>query len=384
MLDGWLASERERVTLLQKKRDVFVIGGGPAGLAAAIAARRRGFAVTVADGAGPLIDKACGEGLMPATQEALGSLGVELPASLGYRFKGIRFLEQTVEVAADFPQGRGIGIRRTLLHEFLVSEAENSGAELLWKTPVMGIESGGVRLSNGFVPARWIIGADGGHSRVRRWSELDSTVANRQRFAIRRHYRQRPWSEYAEIYWGPRVQGYVTPIGSEEVCVVMMGETVEDVEFERALTVLPSLRERLLGAGLGSRERGAITTMQSLARVWRDNVALVGDASGGVDAITGEGLRLAFQEAAALAEAMEHGDLRGYQQAHRRLARRPLWMGTVLQRLGRYDRLRGRALKLLSSNRELFARLLAVHVGCATGRDVVAVGAALGWQLLGS
>lgn len=319
---------------------------------------------------------------MPATQEALGCLGVELPAALGYRFRGIRFLEQSAEVAADFPQGRGIGIRRTLLHEFLIREAEKSGAKLLWKTPVSGLESGGVRLKSGFVPARWIIGADGGHSRVRRWSELDSTVTNRQRFATRRHYRVRPWSEFMEIYWGPRVQGYVTPIASEEVCIVMMGETVEDVDFERALTVLPKLRERLAGAELGSRERGAITAMQSLARVWRDNVALVGDASGGVDAITGEGLRLAFQQAMALAEAMERGDLREYQRAHRKIARRPLWMGAILQRLGRYDRLRGRALKMLSRNPELFARLLAVHVGRATGREVVATGAALGWQLL--
>ena len=45
--------------------DVFVIGGGPAGLAAAIAARGRGFRVLVADGAQPPIDKACGEGLLP-------------------------------------------------------------------------------------------------------------------------------------------------------------------------------------------------------------------------------------------------------------------------------------------------------------------------------
>jgi len=348
----------------------------------AIAARRRGFTVTVADGAEPFIDKACGEGLMPATQGALGRLGVELPANVGYRFNGIRFLDKSAAVGADFPHGRGIGIRRTALHEVLVREAERSGVKLFWKTPVSGIESGGVRLNSGLLPARWIIGADGGHSRVRRWSELDATVRNHQRFAARRHYRVRPWSEFMEIYWGPKVQAYVTPIASEEVCVVMIGETVADAEFGRALSVLPKLRERLAGAELGSRERGASTAMQSLGRVWRDNVALVGDASGGVDAITGEGLRLAFQQAVALADAMERGDLRDYQLAHRRIARRPLWMGAMLQRLGRYDGFRGRTLKMLSENPELFARLLAIHVGYAPGGEVVTAGAALGWQLL--
>ena len=39
---------------LEKRTDVFVIGGGPAGLAAAIAARQKGFRVIVADGSAPM------------------------------------------------------------------------------------------------------------------------------------------------------------------------------------------------------------------------------------------------------------------------------------------------------------------------------------------
>jgi flavin-dependent dehydrogenase len=48
-------------------------------------------------------------------------------------------------------------------------------------------------------------------------------------------------------------------------------------------------------------------------------VALVGDASGSVDAITGEGLCLLFQQAVALAAALEAGDLALYQAEHRRI-----------------------------------------------------------------
>ena len=362
--------------------EVFVIGGGPAGLATAIAARRRGFRVVVADGVGEQIDKACGEGLMPATRMALDELGVALPVSQGYRFKGIRFVEKAASVAAAFPFGSGTGIRRTLLHGCLVDEAEKSDVKLLWKTPVIGIEAGGVRLKSGLVTAKWIIGADGSHSRVRRWAGLDSMTVNRQRFATRRHYRVRPWSDFMEIYWGARVQAYVTPIAEEEVCIVMMGEALHDVKFEQALNILPELRERLSGAEAVSRERGAITSNRWLKRVWRDNVALVGDASGGVDAITGEGLRLTFRQAAAVAEAMASGNLADYQREHRKLAYRPTFMATMLQRLARYDRLRIRMFRMLSQNPELFARLLAVHVGFPTSGDVVAAGAELGWQLL--
>lgn len=317
----------------------------------------------VADGTEPPVDKACGEGMMPGTRDALRELGVRLPNGAGHQFRGIRLVQNDAQVEADFPEGQGIGIRRTLMHEALILEAEKGGVKMLWKAPVLGIERGEVRLNGSSVAARWIVGADGSQSRARRWVDLDVSVINSQRLANRRHYRVKPWAEFVEIYWAPGVQAYVTPISGDEVCIVTMGECAEVAEFDRALEVLPRLRARLASAELCSKERGAVTAMQSLARVWRGNVALVGDASGGVDAITGEGLRLAFQQAQALADAMERGDLREYGRVHQQLARRPLWMGRMMLQLGRHDGIRVRALRTLAAQPELFARLLAVHVG---------------------
>jgi len=65
---------------IPRQSDVFIVGGGPAGLAAAIALRARGFGVTVADPALPPIDKACGEGLMPNALRTFERLGVSLPS----------------------------------------------------------------------------------------------------------------------------------------------------------------------------------------------------------------------------------------------------------------------------------------------------------------
>jgi hypothetical protein len=124
--------------------DVFIIGGGPAGLAAAIAARRQGLDVVVADGAQPPIDKACGEGLMPDGRAALEKLGVAIPAEDSLPFRGIRFVSGDVEVEANFPAGYGIGMRRTVLHSALITAAESAGASLLWRTPVTGLHPEGV------------------------------------------------------------------------------------------------------------------------------------------------------------------------------------------------------------------------------------------------
>ena len=366
----------------KEETDVFIVGGGPAGLASAIAARQKGLSVTVADGAEPPIDKPCGEGLMPDALEALAALGIHLDDGAGCRFRGIQFVHEGVRVAADFPEGSGVGIRRTILHELLVRKAEECGVELLWKVPVSGITREGVRIAGGLIPARWIIGADGSASRVRKWSGLEANRFRTQRYASRRHYRVRPWTDYVEIHWSKRGQAYITPISNQEVCIVMMGEHAGYAQFERALAEMPEVREKISGAALIGRERGAVTQMHGLRRVSGGNVALVGDASGGVDAITGEGMRLTFQQSLAAVEAMTRGDLRAYERAHHRMLQRPLWMGRLILQMGRSARLRQRMFNVFAGAPELFAQLLSIHVRGATAARVLSASAQLGWEFL--
>ena len=362
--------------------DVFVVGGGPAGLVAAIAARQKGFSVMVADGSDHPIDKPCGEGLIPEAQAVLDKLNVHIPREIGFRFRGIRFIWHETKSCADYPHGEGLGIRRTLLHELLVRKAQECGVKMRWKSPVTKIDSAGIEMKAGKVAARWIIGADGSGSRVRRWSGLDATSLRHERFASRRHYRIEPWTNYMEIHWGPRAQGYVTPISGEEVCVVVLAEKSEDANFAEALDSMPELKNRLADAELASRERGAITAMHQLERVKRGNVVLVGDASGTVDAITGEGLRLAFSQALTLAECLERGDLANYQRTHRQLSRRPTIMGNLMLMMGRNSVLRERTLKSLADTPGLFREFLAVHTGHANAKEIVSAGARLGWGFI--
>jgi len=372
----------------QESTDVFVVGGGPAGLAAAIAARQKGLSVIVADGSVPPIDKSCGEGMMPETLAVLESLGVKFDRGTGQSFRGITFIQNGVQVSADFPRGQGIGLRRPVLHERLVARAEECGVQFLWKTTVTGIISGigagSVQLPERNIRATWIVGADGQGSRVRRWVGLESARRVRQRYASRRHFRVKPWSSRMEIHWVGKTQAYVTPIGEEEVCVVVMAETAAPGLFKTELHEMPALREKLAGASLSSRERGAVTAMRTLRHVQKNNVALLGDASGGVDAITGDGLRLAFRQALALADAMAANDLTQYQRAHRKLARRPMLMGNLMLWLGRNPRIRARVLRAMHDNPELFARLLATHAGDGNSAQLLATGTQLGLRLLAS
>jgi flavin-dependent dehydrogenase len=332
--------------------DALVIGGGPAGLAAAIAMRMRGLDVVVADATRPPIDKACGEGILPAGVVALNRLGVRLTAESGFPIHGIRFIEGAETIEAAFRSGCGLGLRRTCLHQLLVARAAELGVRLHWDTAI----SGAPRLES----APWLVGADGQQSRIRSDAGLDAGSFRSIRFGFRRHYRMAPWTSMVEVYWGHRCQLYVTPVAADEVGVAILTRD-SHLRLDCALREFPALQRRLRSASEAGTERGAITTTRRLRRVFRDRTVLIGDASGSVDAIAGEGLSMSFVQAFALADAVAAGDLRPYQAKHCSLARRPALMAGLLLLLDRAPRLRRIVWRGLAFEPSLFSRMLAAH-----------------------
>jgi flavin-dependent dehydrogenase len=362
--------------------DVFVTGGGPAGLAAAIAASRQGLRVIVADRAQPPIDKACGEGLMPDSLEVLAQLGVSLEGCETGAFHGIKFIGPESSVAAEFPSGRGLGIRRVLLHQLLVEQAQKCDVEMLWGARVSAIREDAVLVNGRAVTCQWIVGADGQNSRVRDWAGLSSGSGHTQRIGLRQHFKVRPWSDYVEIYWGSHGQAYVTPVGSHEVCVALISRP-KFHSFREGLSEFPELAARLEDSGTTTAVRGSLSISRKLKHVYGGNVALIGEASGSVDAITGEGMALAFRQALALAPALVAGDLSSYAAAHSRINSLPEFMSRSMLLMDRSNWLRRRSLRALSRQPDLFRRMLAVHVGELPLKDFAASGLLnLGWQLL--
>jgi len=368
--------------------DVLVVGGGPAGLAAAVAARRKGFRVIAADASVPPIDKACGEGLMPEALDALERLNIALPPTAGLPFYGIRFVEGELTAEAGFPSaagpgsGHGLAMRRTQLHAALVTAASAAGAELRWGTPVTGLSPNGafLQMYDGVehLSCRWLVAADGGQSRVRTWAGI-RTRESSIRYGFRRHYKIAPWVDHVEVHWAQDFQIYIAPVGAEEVCVALLARD-QQIRVDDALDAFPDLAERLADAQHLSQERGGISAMRRVAAVTQGRIALIGDASGSVDAITGQGLCLAFQQALALGDAFAADNLDAYETAHRKIMRRPRMMAQLLLLLDRYPLVRLQTLPLLARQPKLFEALLAFHVG-AVSKTAASLRSAIRMQL---
>lgn len=348
--------------------DVCIIGGGPAGLAAAISVTQAGYRATIVDHAVPPIDKACGEGLMPDSIAVLGRLGISVPFDVGFRFRGIRFCDNHSSVAADFPNGQAFGVRRLVLHDLLLKRVQELGIACLWGAKQVEVCGTRVRVDGATIRSGLVVAADGQNSSIRRACGLQEVVREQRRYGFRRHYRIAPWSAYMDLHWGPKCQIYVTPVAADEICIASLS-TSSNVRLAEALAHFPEIRERLGGAAATSRERGGLSVSRKLHRVYWDGVALVGDASGSVDAITGEGLCLSFKQALALADALQSGNLRNYQAAHAALCRRPRFMGMLMLSMDRHPRFQRRVLAGLATCPSVFSSLLAAHVGEGSAGD---------------
>ncbi len=288
--------------------DVLVVGGGPVGLAAAIEARLAGLDAVVVEPRGGPVDKACGEGLMPGALDALERLGVSPD---GHRLTGIRYLDATRRVTHRFRDRPGRGVRRTTLHAALAARADELGIERV-VARVTDLHQDESTVTAAGLRARWLLGCDGLHSTVRRLAGLDTPGRGPRRYGIRRHFLLAPWTDVVEVHWGARAEAYVTPVADDLVGVAILGPPRTD--FDSTLAAFPDLAARLAGAPADGPVRGAGPLLQHTSARTAGRVRLVGDASGYVDALTGEGLRVGFAQAAAAVATLDDAPQR-YEQA---------------------------------------------------------------------
>ncbi|MCE9600373.1 MAG: NAD(P)/FAD-dependent oxidoreductase [Spirochaetia bacterium] len=282
-----------------------IVGGGPAGLCAAIVLRREGLDVAVVEKRALPADKACGEGIMPRGLELLTELGVmDRIAGLGHPIHGITYSAGNKTATADFLEGPGLGLRRPDLSRALYQIARDLGVifysdDLLPTFPF----NGKVNLKSEQIQTNLLVAADGLHSRIRRLAGLQNKHRSHHRWGIRQHFKTQNTTDYVQVILGENCEAYITPIGPHEVgqAILWNSKKISPAGGDDAYDSLRDFLPNSLVDGETTSAALAVGPLEQRSNgVITDGCVLLGDAAGYVDAITGEGISLAVEEAFAL------------------------------------------------------------------------------------
>ena len=331
--------------------DLLIVGGGPAGLATAIHGARAGLDVVVVERRRGPIDKACGEGLMPHTLRHLQRLGVYPD---GKPIRGISYRDGERHVNAQFSPGTGRGVRRTVLHGALIDAAVEAGVEI-HHDKIRGISQDADGVRAGRWRARYLAAADGLHSPIRRSLGLEQPSPGPRRWGIRRHVQTAPWSDHVEVHWALGAEAYVTPVADDCVGVALL--TSQRGGFDCHLQKFPALCDRIAGQP-HEPDRAAGPLRQRVSSRTAGRVLLVGDAAGYVDALTGEGLGLAFGAAELLVDCVLADRTEDYDRRWRQLTRRYRMLTAALLQASAYAPARSRIVPAAVAMPTVFTRIV--------------------------
>jgi menaquinone-9 beta-reductase len=341
--------------------DVLVVGAGPAGAAAGLAARRRGLDVLVVDKARFPRDKTCGDGLTTAALRDLEQLGLDLRTLPGYMA-----VRETILVS---PSGRRVSlplppdgdyaavVPRVELDAALVAKARDSGVEVRDGTAVSAVEVGSdcVTVSlgdNGAVRAGFVVAADGHYSFVRRSLRPPAPPELGTWHAFRQYFRGVDDPRLYVLFEADLLPGYAwvfpLPDGRANVGFGVLrrpGMSGKELNARwRELLSRDSVRTVL----------GPAAEPEATHRAWPipasfeydaladGRVLYVGDAANAVDPLTGEGIAQAIETAILAVDAIATGNASGvgqrYRDGVRRALGRDLRFAAALQRVLRSGR----------------------------------------------
>lgn len=376
---------------MRRDHDVLIAGAGPAGAHLAIRLARAGWSVALLDKQRFPRRKPCGEFLGPECLPLLEELGLLAPleARGARRIDGLRLFGHGQRACGRYgglghgtlDLGHGLAVPREELDLLAVRVAEREpGVELLLGHALGELlrEADGrvvgarVRDPSGEkreLRAAFTIGADGLQSRVARGLGVWRRVGWLDRFALSTRVARADLGAQAEVHFVPGGYLAIAPVSAARATLNLVvernglprGHAGLRAFLEAHLALAPELCERVR---LEPEER--ILTCGPLASATSaqtfDGAALLGDACGYVDPLTGEGTYFAMRGARLLAECLadalharraDRAALVDYDRARAREFRHRRALGFLLQRGLRHPALVRGVLQLFAARPRL-------------------------------
>jgi flavin-dependent dehydrogenase len=346
-----------------RRARALIVGGGPAGSAAAIALARAGESPELIErSAGPR-DVVCGGFLGWDAIAALKRLGID-PAALGARPTArLRLIARERTVEAALPR-LAAGLSRRTLDEALLAAATEAGATVTRGRAVRAAEGRRLRLDDGEeVEAEALFLATGKHE----LRGLARTLEDR---------REEPAAGLrAVLPAGPRLEsalaghielhlfdgGYAGLLlqedGSANLCLSVSRRRLAAAGSPPALLdeiicEAPRLAERICGGAPGPWEAVAGVPYGWRSRETEPGLFRIGDQAAVIASLAGDGIAIALTSGLAAAEAYRAGGAeaaQAFQRAFARRASRPVGVAEGLRRAAERSGPRGALMRLLEA-----------------------------------
>ena len=158
-------------------------------------------------------------------------------------------------------------------------------------------------------------------------------------------------------------------MGEGEISVAVI-TTRRQTEYRDLLSCFPSIQDWLPASAASTSIRGSLTASRLVLPGFERPCSAFGRCLRICRCNHGEGICIALQQAEALAEAIQGGDLERYEKRHVAIMRRPRAMAALLTALGNRHGARKKILSALSRDPELFEKVLSFHVGATDLRGL--------------
>ncbi|PIP91729.1 MAG: hypothetical protein COW01_16345 [Bdellovibrionales bacterium CG12_big_fil_rev_8_21_14_0_65_38_15] len=324
--------------------NVLIIGGGLAGLSCAIKLSQMGHRVKLWEKDSTIKRKVCGEYLSP--------LGVECAKALGHEelfsgFEPIYGMNLTAPnnclIETDFPKSYGLSLNRQEFENRLMAKALSMNIEIIRGEIIKEINPEG----NGWIinghHGDLLIGADGRQSLVAKTLKLQKK-SSQKKVALHIYIkRQSDFQRRGEMIILGRA-GYIgiNPISENEDNLSWVGDQEVFKTWKNKDDLIKEmLKHPRLKKLYGSNPQyGEITSVakvsQHVSGMVTHNAALIGDAAGFIDPLTGEGMTRAFESTLLLSHALENHQnlalsLKAYQREKKKVTNDKNRLNTIFQ-----------------------------------------------------